>query len=150
MKFRLLVINPGSTSTKIGVFEDDKLVFEETIRHSVEELSKYEKIKDQNDFRKNLILETLEKNNIDVKSFNAVIGRGGLLKPIEGGTYLVNERMLEDLKIGIQGDHASNLGGLIAYDIAKENSVEAYIVDPVVVDELQDAARISGIKEIER
>lgn len=151
MKLKLLVINPGSTSTKIGVFEDEELVFEETLRHSVEELCDFNKIEEQKDFRKNIIISTLKKNNIDINSFSAVIGRGGLLKPIEGGTYQVDEKMLEDLRLGVLGDHASNLGGLIAYDIAKEiGGVPSYIVDPVVVDELQDIARISGIKEIER
>lgn len=147
---KLLVINPGSTSTKIGVFEDEKLIFEETIRHSVEELVDFKSINDQIEFRRDVILKTLEKCNIDPKSLSAVIGRGGLLKPIEGGTYLVNEKMLEDLRTGVQGEHASNLGGLIAHDIARENDIESYIVDPVVVDELQDIARISGIKELER
>lgn len=148
--YRLLVINPGSTSTKIGVYDDKELIFEETIRHSVEELAGFNKINEQIEFRKDVIIKTLGKCNITIKSITGVIGRGGLLKPIEGGTYLVNEKMLEDLKVGILGEHASNLGGLLAYDIAKENDVQAYIVDPVVVDELQDLARISGIKEIER
>ena len=150
MRFKILAINPGSTSTKIGVYEDEVLVFEVTLRHSVEELSPFKKIGEQDNFRKDIILQTLKINNIDVRSFDTVIGRGGLLKPIEGGTYLIDEKMIEDLRVGIQGEHASNLGGLIAYDIAKEIGVDSYIVDPVVVDELQDLARISGIKEIER
>lgn len=148
--YRLLVINPGSTSTKIGVFDGDKLIFDETLRHSVEELSKYEKIFDQYEFRKDIILKTLLKNEIDINTLSAVVGRGGLLKPIEGGTYEVNQRMLEDLRIGVQGQHASNLGGIISYEIAKEIGIKAYIVDPVVVDELSPVARISGLKEIER
>lgn len=150
MTFRILAINPGSTSTKIGVYEDEELLFETTLRHSVEDLSGFDKIGQQDKFRKDIILEALKINNIDIESFDVVIGRGGLLKPIEGGTYLIDENMIEDLKIGIQGEHASNLGGLIAYEIAKAIGVESYIVDPVVVDELQDLARISGIKEIER
>lgn len=150
MANRLLVINPGSTSTKIGVFEEEELVFEETLRHSVEELSPYKKIFDQYKFRKDIILKSLEKNNIDVKSLTVIIGRGGLLKPIEGGTYEVNATMLEDLKIGVQGEHASNLGGIIAHEIAEEIGVKSYIVDPTVVDELEDVARISGLKDIER
>ena len=150
MTNKLLVINPGSTSTKIGVFEEEELIFEETLRHSVEELSPYKKIFDQYKFRKDIILKSLEKNNIDVNSLTGVIGRGGLLKPIEGGTYEVNEKMLEDLKIGVQGEHASNLGGIIAHEIAEEIGVKSYIVDPTVVDELEDVARISGLKDIER
>lgn len=147
---RLLIINPGSTSTKIAVFEDENMICEETLRHSVEELGKYNKIFDQFEFRKNIIIKALENKNMDLESIDAVVGRGGLLKPIEGGTYRVNEKMLEDLKCGLLGEHASNLGGILAYEIAKLINVQAFIVDPVVVDELQDVARISGIKEIER
>jgi butyrate kinase len=147
---RLLVINPGSTSTKIAVFEDEDIIFEETLRHSVEELSKYDRIFDQYEFREDIILKTLAKNKIDINSLTAIVGRGGLLKPIEGGTYEVNEKMLEDLKIGVQGEHASNLGGIIAYEIAQQVGAKAFIVDPVVVDELSDVARVSGLKEIDR
>lgn len=148
--YRLLVINPGSTSTKIGVFNDEKIIFEETLRHSVDELSRYDKVFDQYEFRKNIILEVLYKNNIDINILSAIVGRGGLLRPIEGGTYQVNNKMLEDLRMGIQGEHASNLGGVIAYEIAEEIGKKAFIVDPVVVDELIDVARISGLKGIER
>ncbi len=149
-KLRLLVINPGSTSTKIGVFDNEKGIFEETLRHSVEELSEFEKIYDQYQFRKDIILRVLEGNGIDVNSLDAIIGRGGLLKPIEGGTYKVNERMLEDLKIGVSGEHASNLGGIIANEIGISIDKPSYIVDPTVVDELEDIARVSGMAEIER
>lgn len=148
--FKLLTINPGSTSTKIAVFENDKLMFEETLRHDVDELCKFDTIFDQYEFRKDIILKALEKNKVDISSLDGVVGRGGLLKPIEGGTYEVNDKMLEDLKIGVQGEHASNLGGILAYEIAKGVSCKSFIVDPVVVDELQDVARISGLKEIER
>jgi len=147
---KLLIINPGSTSTKIGVFQDENIIFEKTLRHSVEELKSYKKIYDQYEFRKDIILNTLKDNNIDIKDLNGVVGRGGLLKPIEGGTYEVNKKMIEDLKIGVSGEHASNLGGILAYEIVKENNGRAFIVDPVVVDELEDVARISGLKEIER
>lgn len=149
-KFNLLVINPGSTSTKIAVFEDDQPVFEETLRHSVEELEAYASIFDQYEFRLEIILKALEASGIEPAELDAVVGRGGLLKPIEGGTYHVNESMLEDLKQGVLGEHASNLGGILAYDIAKKGGGEAFIVDPVVVDELEEIARISGLKEIER
>ncbi|MFA9424332.1 MAG: butyrate kinase [Sedimentibacter sp.] len=145
-----LIINPGSTSTKIAVFEDENSVFEKTLRHSNEELSIYHKVADQFEFRKQLILEALNENNIDIKSLNAVVGRGGLLKPIEGGTYIVNDKLVEDLKLNISGEHASNLGGLIARSIADEIRVPSYIVDPVVVDELQDVARITGHPAFER
>ncbi|WP_409227820.1 butyrate kinase [Gudongella sp. SC589] len=148
--YRLLVINPGSTSTKIGVYENEKLLFEETLRHDVDVISKFDKIIDQFQFRMDIIMEALEKNNIEVESLHAVVGRGGLLKPIEGGTYEVNEEMLKDLKEFKRGEHASNLGAILAYEIAKTGNGRAFIVDPVVVDELQDVARISGLKEIER
>lgn len=147
---RLLIINPGSTSTKIAVYDDENIVFEETLRHSTEEICKFEKIYDQYEFRKNIIVETLGKNNIEIESLDGAVGRGGLLKPIEGGTYVVNDRMLEDLKMGLNGEHASNLGGILAYEIANEVGKASFIVDPVVVDEMADIARISGLKGIER
>ncbi|WP_422484461.1 butyrate kinase [Gudongella sp. DL1XJH-153] len=149
-KFKLLVINPGSTSTKIGVYEAEKLVFEETLRHDVDELSEFDRMIDQLKFRKDIIIDALKKNNVGIESFDAIVGRGGLLKPIEGGTYEVNEEMLKDLQEGSRGEHASNLGAILAYEISKTADGRAFIVDPVVVDELQDVARISGLKEIER
>lgn len=145
-----LIINPGSTSTKIAVFEDESLVFEKTLRHSNEELSPYHNVADQFEFRKQLILEALQENDIKVESLNAVVGRGGLLMPIEGGTYAVNDRLIEDLKTNVKGEHASNLGGLIARSIADEVNIPSFIVDPVVVDELDDLARISGHPLFER
>lgn len=148
--FRMLIINPGSTSTKIAVYDGLEPVFVETLRHSAEELAPYSTIFDQYEFRKNVIIKAVEDKGIELSSLNAVVGRGGLLKPIEGGTYSVNEKMLEDLKIGVQGQHASNLGGVIAYEIAKTYNIQSFIVDPVVVDEMQDVARISGMPEIER
>lgn len=147
---RILAINPGSTSTKIAIFENEKCLFETTLRHSTEEISKYKHIFDQYEFRKNVILDVLNEKEINLTKLNAVVGRGGLLKPIEGGTYLVSERMLEDLKRGVLGEHASNLGGVLAFEIASKLNIPSYIVDPVVVDELEEIARISGIPEIER
>jgi butyrate kinase len=150
MSYKLLVINPGSTSTKIGVYEDENPVIVETIRHSAEEIDKFDYIYEQFQFRKDVIIEILKEKSFDLDSLDAVIGRGGLLKPIEGGTYSVNETMLEDLKIGKLGQHASNLGGILANEIAKGFNVPAFIVDPVVVDELEEVARVSGIPEIKR
>lgn len=150
MTFKILVINPGSTSTKIAVYSDEKVVFEKTLRHTVDEIEKYDTVFDQYPFRKKVIEEALQENKIDIKELKAVIGRGGLLKPIEGGTYEVNDRMLEDLKIGVMGEHACNLGGVLAHEIAIEANAPAFIVDPVVVDELDDISRISGMPEIER
>lgn len=150
MSIKSLIINPGSTSTKIGVFEDETLLFEETLRHSTEEISRYDTIVDQKDFRKKIITDLLESKNFDLKSLGVVVGRGGMLKPIPGGTYEVTEDLLADLKVGVQGQHASNLGGILARELADEIGVPAYIVDPVVVDELMPIARYSGMAEIPR
>ena len=148
--YRLLIINPGSTSTKIAIYDNEKPVFEETLRHSNEELSPYPTIFDQYEFRKNVILDTLNAKGINITKLNAVIGRGGLLKPLEGGTYNVNKKMINDLTVGVMGQHASNLGGILAHEIASQLNINAFIVDPVVVDELSDVARISGLPEISR
>jgi len=150
MSYKILVINPGSTSTKIGVYEDETPILVETLRHSAEEIGKYATIYDQYEFRKEVILKVLADKNFDIKELGAVVGRGGLLKPVEGGTFAVDENMLEDLKVGVLGQHASNLGGIIADEIAKSLGIPAFIVDPVVVDEMQDVARISGMPELER
>lgn len=148
--YRILAINPGSTSTKIAIYDDEKPVLETTLRHPAEEINKYDKIYDQYEFRKNVILDTLNEKGINLTKLNAVVGRGGLLKPIKGGTYAVNEKMLEDLKVGVLGEHASNLGGILAHEIASKLNIPSFIVDPVVVDEMEDVARISGMPEIER
>ncbi len=150
MSVKSLIINPGSTSTKIGVFEDEKLLFEETLRHSTEEISKYAAIVDQKDFRKKIITDLLEEKQFDIKSLNVVVGRGGMLKPIPGGTYAVTDTLLADLKAGVQGQHASNLGGILAREIGDSIGVPSYIVDPVVVDELMPIARYSGVPELPR
>jgi butyrate kinase len=149
-EYRILVINPGSTSTKIGVFSNEVSVFEKTIRHDAEYISSFSNIIDQYEFRKQTILEALDHEGINSSNLSAVCGRGGLLRPIEGGTYDVNDRMLADLKKGYSGQHASNLGGIIAYEIADGLNIPSFIVDPVVVDELDAIARISGVAEIER
>lgn len=149
-KYRILVINPGSTSTKMAVFDNDLPIIERTIRHEMEEIQPFKKLVDQKDFRKQLILETLHHEGINLSKLDAVCGRGGLLRPIPGGTYIVNEPMLEELKAGTYGEHASNLGGIIAYEIASGLNIPAYIVDPVVVDEMDEIARISGFALIER
>ncbi len=150
MSIKSLIINPGSTSTKIGVFEDETLLFEETLRHSTEEIGRYASIVDQKDFRKEIITNLLKEKNFDIHSLNMVVGRGGMLKPIPGGTYAVTDDLLEDLKIGKQGQHASNLGGILAREIGDEIGVPSYIVDPVVVDELIPVARYSGVPELPR
>ncbi len=147
---RILTINPGSTSTKIGVFHNERSIFEKTLRHNIEELQRFDRIIDQYEFRKNHILETLHEQGINISKFDAVCARGGLLRPIEGGTYVVNDEMIEDLKSGYAGQHASNLGGIIAREIADGLNIPSYIVDPVVVDEMSVLAKVSGMPEIER
>jgi len=149
-EYRILVINPGSTSTKIGVFDNERSIFEKTIRHDTEEIKQYKSIIDQYEFRKQTILAALDEEGINISKLSAVCGRGGLLRPIEGGTYRVNEQMLTDLRKGYSGQHASNLGGILAHEIATALNIPAFIVDPVVVDELDPIARISGFSLIER
>ncbi|MFC3882847.1 butyrate kinase [Bacillus songklensis] len=148
--YRILVMNPGSTSTKIGVFQNEVPIFERIIRYDIDELSGYKTIFDQHDFRKQTILEALDQEGINLSKLDAVCGRGGLLRPIEGGTYEVNDLMLNDLREGFAGQHASNLGGVIAFEIASGLNIPAFIVDPVVVDELETIARLSGMPLIER
>ncbi|MCI4463821.1 MAG: butyrate kinase [Caldisericum sp.] len=147
---KILVINPGSTSTKIAVFDDESSVLEKTIRHSSEELKDFKNIIEQYDFRVKVIENVLKENGFKLEDFDAFVGRGGLLHPIESGTYRVNEAMLEDLKECKYGEHASNLGAIIAYNLATKVNKPAYIVDPVVVDEMEPLARYSGLKGIER
>jgi butyrate kinase len=148
----ILAINPGSTSTKIAVFDIySNKIFQTNIKHSAEELAPYKSIVDQYEFRKRVVLETLKEAGIEINSIKVVVGRGGLIKPIPSGLYEVNEAMKEDLRKGVLGEHASNLGGLIADDIAKEiPGAKAFIADPVVVDEMDDIARISGHPRFQR
>lgn len=141
---KILVINPGSTSTKLAIFEDDRKVVDEVLRHPTDELKKYPRVTDQYGFRKKVIEDFLRKNGYRMEDFSAVVGRGGLLKPIPGGTYLVTERMLEELKECRNGEHASNLGAILAHELAKDFNIPAYIADPVVVDEMIPEARLSG------
>lgn len=146
----ILVINPGSTSTKIAFYENENAVFIKNIFHSSKKVNQYKKISDQYEFRKRIILDTISEYGIDLTKTNAIVGRGGNMKPVNGGTYVVNDAMVEDLKIGVMGQHASNLGGIIARAIADDLGISAYVVDPVVVDEFEEYARISGIPEISR
>jgi butyrate kinase len=149
-EFRILAVNPGSTSTKIAVYDGENEVFSINLKHPAEEIARYKKIMNQYEFRRDVILKALTEKGIDKSSLSAVVGRGGLLRPIPGGTYQVNHQMLEDLKKGLQGEHASNLGGLIAHAIADPLGIPAFIVDPVVVDEMETFARYTGRPEIER
>ncbi len=149
-EYMILVVNPGSTSTKISVFMDEKEIFSKNINHKIEELSRFNKASDQDIYRMGILVRELREQNIAVEKLDAVVGRGGLLRPIEGGTYTINEQMAADLKKGILGDHPSNCGGLIASTLSKALDCAAFIVDPVVVDELEPEARISGMPLITR
>lgn len=147
--YNILVLNPGSTSDEVSYFRGGAEVLHKTVRYGPEDLKPYEgrKITSQLDLRRRMALEALKEHGVDIKEVQAVIGRGGLVKPIEGGVYEVDEVMLEDLKEGVMGDHPSNLGGIIARDLAGIHGVKAFIADPVVVDELQPLARYSGMPE---
>ena len=149
-KFKVLAINPGSTSTKIALYEEENCLFEEVIRHSKEDLAPFATIYDQYEYRRDLVEAALGRHGYAIADLDAVVGRGGALKPIPGGTYIVNELMLHDLRYRVQTQHASNLGGLMARGIADHHSLPAFIVDPVCVDELQPLARISGWPEMPR
>ncbi|WDV46769.1 butyrate kinase [Clostridiaceae bacterium M8S5] len=146
----ILAINPGSTSTKVSVFENNERVLEKKISHSSEEIKKFENISEQKDYRLGLIIEWLKEKDIKLAEFKSIVGRGGLLRPMSSGTYIVTDKMIKDLEIGIQGEHASNLGGILAKSIADIENIPSYIVDPVAVDEFEDIARISGMPEIKR
>ncbi|MCG8540023.1 MAG: butyrate kinase [Clostridia bacterium] len=150
MSYKILAINPGSTSTKLALYKDGKKILSETLDHSVEEIEKYERVQDQFEMRREAVLSFLKDNNFDVKQLSAVVGRGGLLPPVQSGAYEVNEVMVDRLKNNPIVEHASNLGALIAYEIAKPLNILACIYDSVAVDEMNDIARISGMPDIPR
>lgn len=148
---QILVINPGSTSTKIAVFNGLQSVFQKNVNHSESELSAFNKITDQYEFRKNVILKVLEENDIDIDCIQIVMGRGGLIHPVPSGVIMVTDKLKHDLQNSPIVEHASNLGGLIADDIARSlPNAKAYIADPVVVDEFEPIARIAGHPLFER
>lgn len=148
-EYNILVINPGSTSDEVSCFRGGKEVFHKTVRYSPDDLKPYEreKITAQFDLRKRMALGALKEYGVDLKELHAVIGRGGVVKPIEGGVYEVTDALLADLREGVLGDHPSNLGGIIARDIAEPLGIKAFIADPVVVDEMDTLARYSGMPE---
>jgi len=149
--YKILSVNPGSTSTKFAVYEDEKLVCLHTIRHSADDLKSFKSLLEQHEFRKNMMVDYLTKDGIDITELSAVVGRGGLVRPLESGVYSVNDKYVDDLKTRYSAEHASNLGGVIAREIAETiPGCLALIADPVVVDEYQDVARISGLPQIPR
>jgi len=147
---RILAINPGNTSTKIGLFDGNELINQEAIRHDKNDLEVFPNILDQLKFRSKAIGDFLRNNNIHTSDIDHFIGRGGLLKPLESGLYMVNLDMIDDLKSAKYGEHSSNLGALIAQRIASKYGKKAYILDPVCVDELEPVARITGHPEIHK
>ncbi|QMS84194.1 butyrate kinase [Candidatus Xianfuyuplasma coldseepsis] len=147
---RILAINPGSTSTKITIYEDEQLQYKNSIKHPAEELQKFPHVYDQFSYRKQTILDAIADSPYTLDQMDAIVGRGGMLKPIEGGTYTVNNAMIEYMKQAPRGEHASNLGCVIAKDLAAQINVPAYIVDPVAVDEMDDIARYTGMPQIKR
>jgi len=148
--YRILVINPGSTSTKVALFTNEQVDREETLAHDREELRKFPQIWDQLEFRRRAVLDFLRRSKCAPSDLNAVVGRGGLLRRLEGGTYKVNERMLADAREGVQGQHAANLGCALAWEIARRASIPAFVVDPISVDEFEPLARYSGHPLLER
>lgn len=150
MTFKILAINPGSTSTKVALFANENLLFEEKISHPSDQLQQYQKLWDQFELRKKGVENFLEKHAILKNELSAVVGRGGLIKSIPGGTYLINDSMIDDARIGLQGVHAANLGCAIAKNIADDAGIPAYVVDPISVDEFEPLARYSGLPQIQR
>jgi butyrate kinase len=148
--YRILVINPTANTTQVAVFGDEALEAQEEIQHPPEALAAFDRVWDQYLMRKDRVMNFLERHGYSLNHLSAVVGRGGLLKPIPGGTYRVNAAMLEDLRRGVQGEHASNLGGILAYGIARAAGVEAFVVDPVSTDEMEPVAKISGLPELQR
>ncbi|MCD4745828.1 MAG: butyrate kinase [Bacteroidales bacterium] len=151
MSKKILVIYPEGVSTQIAVYLNTNLIFLKSIKHKPEELSQFKDVNDQLEYRTNLVINELKENEINFNLIGIIVARGGLVKPLKkAGVYEVNEQMKDDLKIGIMGKHVSNLGGLIAYNIAKMLNVKAYLADPVVIDELDDVARVTGHPLFER
>ena len=148
----IFTINPGGTSTKVGLFREKELVFEKNIRHLPDELNEFDSTFDQHDFRRKIILQILEEEGYSLGDLSAVVGRGGAFKPLQSGTYEVNEALVEAIREGstLQADHPSNLGALLAHGIAKAAGIKPYIVDPVCVDEMIDEARLSGLPSLKR
>ncbi|MGB9812146.1 MAG: butyrate kinase [Thermovenabulum sp.] len=147
---KILAINPGSTSTKISLFDENKEIFTENIVHKYEDLKAFKNIIEQEEFRFNAIKKALEERGFSFSDLDAVAARGGILRPVRAGVYAINDLMLSDLKNAVAGEHASNVSAFIAKRISEAYNIPAYVIDPVSVDEMEDVARISGFSEIER
>ena len=148
--FRILAINPGSTSTKVAVFEDEDQIVNDIVHHAKGELDGFKSIIEQKDMRRSVVLNLLKSHGVEMGSLDAVVGRGGLIEPIDSGTYRISKRMLQDLINSTAAVHASALGGIIAEEIGRMAGVPSYVVDPIVVDELDQHAKLTGLPGIER
>ncbi|MBA1336003.1 MAG: Butyrate kinase [Firmicutes bacterium] len=149
-KYLILAINTGSTSTKVSAYENENAVFSASIKHSTEELNRFQSVWDQYDYRKNSVIGAVVNNGLKLNDFDIIACRGGNIKPVKGGIYEVTTKMLEDMKSGKYGIHPTNVGNLVAYDIGQENKIPVVTIDPPVTDELCDYARFSGIPQISR
>ncbi|QIB68941.1 butyrate kinase [Aminipila butyrica] len=150
MSYKILAINPGSTSTKLALYENEARIFERSLPHTAKELEPFEEILDQFEFRKKLILEALREANVDLQELSAVVGRGGMMPNMKAGGYVANEAMVNTLREGLASPHASNLGALLARDIAAPMGIPAYIYDAVTSDEMEQVARFTGMPEVSR
>ncbi len=146
----ILAINPGSTSTKIALYENETPLFVHNISHNKKDLEKFKNINEQYEYRKKMILKIVSEKNFDVATLSAIVARGGLMRPIQGGTYTVNQKMIDDLMAGYSGKHASNLAAVIAYGIAWDLRIPSFVVDPPVIDEFTPLSKLTGIPEIKR
>ncbi len=147
---KILIINPGSTSTKIAVFHDEELQFEQDVDHNVDELKVFNNVPEQKLFRKNAVLAQMKDHQYSLEDLTMVVGRGGILKPLKAGVYAINDALLHDVENSVYGEHASNLGPMIAFEIAKDYGLPSFIADPVSVDEFTELARLTGLNEIQR
>ena len=150
MSYKILAINPGSTSTKVSLYEDEKEIFTEKIEHPLEVIEKFENVEDQLHMRKELVMEVLKEKNFDIKELSAVVARGGMLPPVKPGAYMINELMVDRVENRPVMEHASNLAAPIAFEIARQVGVPSYIYDSVMSDELPDIAHISGMPDLPR
>jgi butyrate kinase len=150
MNLKILVINTGPTSSKVGLFHSTRPVFVGSLHHPEEELAKFKDINDQKDFREKIVLNFLAENEVDIDSLAAVAARGGWLRPLESGTYLVNDKMLSELIEGKWGLHACHLSAQIGHSIAQKAGVSCYVVDPLSMDEYEPIARYTGHKLFQR
>lgn len=150
-RYKIITINPGSTSTKIACFEDEQEIFSKNVSHDASKLAEFEEISDQMDYRKETILNTLSENNVSMENVDAFVGRGGGLLSLEGGTYEINDRMIEHARIGANGiQHPAQLGSQLANEFCQQYGGRGFVVNPPDVDEYELLARITGIKEIFR